>query len=408
MPPDQRFWRKIWETAASARAEDVESLDARIRETVDSLGTPVFWLLGKTQSGKTSIIRALTGDAEAVVGNGFRACTKSSRVYDFPAADDPLIRFLDTRGIGEVNYDPTDDIQQFENESHLLMVVVKAMDHAQKSVLEPLNRIRKTHPSWPVIVIQTCLHEGYPADAMQHADPYPFDKPFQDSAVPADLTRSLLAQREWFRSENTFFVPVDFTNEDDGLPPADYGLNALWKTIETAMPLGLQEMLRQTPEARKMLRDERYRRAQPIITKYMLAAGGAGAVPVPIVDVPLVLSIQAKMFHELANLYGQPMNAQRMAEISSALGLSYLGRLGVRGLLKFIPFAPIGSTVSAIYAGASTYALGNALCVYLTRVCDGDIPDAAALRELYSEEFARARHWLGRRVAKVARGDVAK
>jgi uncharacterized protein (DUF697 family) len=408
MAPNQRFWHRIWEAATSAQIDDGESLDARIQQTVDLLGTPVFWLLGKTQSGKTSVVRALTGDDEAVVGNGFRACTTSSRVYDFPDSDDCLVRFLDTRGVGEVDYDPTDDLQQFENESHLLMVVVKAMDHAQRSVLEPLKRIRKAHPNWPMIVIQTCLHEGYPADAMRHTVPYPFDKPFQDSAVPSDLTRSLLAQREWFRGENIYFVPVDFTHEEDGLPPPDYGLDALWATIETAIPLGLREMLRQTPEARKMLADERYRAAQPIISRYMLAAGGVGAVPVPIVDVPLVLSIQAKMFHELANLYGQPMNAQRMAEISSALGLSYLGRLGVRGLLKFIPFAPIGSTVSAIYAGASTYALGNALCVYLARVRDGDIPDAAALRALYSEEFARARRWLGRRVANVAQGKVTK
>ena len=55
---------------------------------------PVVWLLGKVQSGKTSIVRALTQATDAEIGTGFRACTKTARVFDFPArgADHPLPR----------------------------------------------------------------------------------------------------------------------------------------------------------------------------------------------------------------------------------------------------------------------------------------------------------------------------
>src|ERR1700730_8406486 len=84
---------------------------------------PVVWLLGKVQSGKTSIIRELTQAANAEVGSGFRACTRTARVFDFPS-EAPIIRFLDTRGLGEVAYDPASDIAFCECRSHLLLGVV--------------------------------------------------------------------------------------------------------------------------------------------------------------------------------------------------------------------------------------------------------------------------------------------
>jgi len=37
---------------------------------------PVIWLFGKVQSGKTSIIRALTGAERAQIGGGFKPCTR--------------------------------------------------------------------------------------------------------------------------------------------------------------------------------------------------------------------------------------------------------------------------------------------------------------------------------------------
>src|SRR6266566_4850290 len=65
----------------------------------------VVWLLGKTGAGKTAIIAALTGDARAEIGLGFEPCTRTAAFYDVPR-EAPLLRFLDTRGVGEAGYDP--------------------------------------------------------------------------------------------------------------------------------------------------------------------------------------------------------------------------------------------------------------------------------------------------------------
>src|SRR5512145_1879132 len=85
---------------------------------------PLVWLIGKVQSGKTSIVRTLTGASDAEIGAGFRACTRTARIFDFPA-DVPIVRFLDTRGLGEAAYDASEDIAFSEERAHLILAVVK-------------------------------------------------------------------------------------------------------------------------------------------------------------------------------------------------------------------------------------------------------------------------------------------
>jgi uncharacterized protein (DUF697 family) len=123
-----------------------------------------------------------------------------------------------------------------------------------------------------------------------------------------------------------------------------------------------------------------------------------GAIPVPI-DLPLVLTVQAKMFHAIATVYGQPPGGRWITEIGSALGtgtlVRYLARLASRDALKLLPVPGIGSVAGALFAAASTYALGLTLCAYFSYVVKGDVPDAAALRKLYNEQYREGRRLLG-------------
>src|ERR1700679_966007 len=97
--------------SASAREAEVQ---ARIADARKRAPIPVLWLFGKTQTGKTSIVKFLTGASEAEIGNGFRPCTRFSRTYDFPNPEAPLLTFLDTRGLDEPGYDPTEDLAQLD------------------------------------------------------------------------------------------------------------------------------------------------------------------------------------------------------------------------------------------------------------------------------------------------------
>jgi uncharacterized protein (DUF697 family) len=400
--PTSPTWRPDWQALRRLllhpRVEDT-ALEAALRKAREHQPLPVVWLIGKAQSGKTSIIRALTGSPSAEIGNGFRPCTRTARLYDFPAAA-PVVRFLDTRGLGEVAYDPTEDIRYCESQAHLVLGVVKATDLAQDAVFSVLHAVRHRHPQWPVLIAQTGLHEGYPP-GVDHCLPYPYVHQPWPPAVPSDLGRALLAQREaLFRSGGVrsggrlpgetapVWVPVDLTLPEDGLEPADYGLEALWAAIDTVSNLELRTRL--CGDA--AVRDTFARAAHPHCVGHALAAAAIGALPV--VDLVGVPAVQAKLLHSLAAIYGQHWTARQLYEFLSLLGLgvgaSYLTRLLRRSLVKLVPY--MGQTLGAVWgataSGATTYALGKAACYYFGTRRGGERIDPATLRRVYAEALA--------------------
>lgn len=162
--------KALWRTDAAPPALDAALADLRAK-----VPTPVFWLFGKTQTGKTSIIKFLTGAEDAAIGSGFRPCTRTSRMYPFPTPEAPLLTFLDTRGLDEPGYDPAEDIAAFDQQAHVMVVTAKLTDLAQGNVREALSKVRAANPSRPVVLALTTLHEAYPFQ--QHPQPYPFAHP---------------------------------------------------------------------------------------------------------------------------------------------------------------------------------------------------------------------------------------
>ncbi|MGB5326228.1 MAG: GTPase, partial [Pseudomonadales bacterium] len=107
---------------------------------------PTIWLLGKTGAGKSSIIQKITGQSAIKIGNGFMPCTKSARAFDYPETR-PVVRFMDTRGLGEVEYDPAEDLAALGQASQALLVVMRLRDAEQSAVLDALGQIRKSAKS---------------------------------------------------------------------------------------------------------------------------------------------------------------------------------------------------------------------------------------------------------------------
>ncbi len=358
---------------------------------------PVVWLAGKVQSGKSSIVRALTGCGEAEVGLGFKPCTRTARVFDFPP-EAPVIRFLDTRGLGEAGYDPAEDIAVCEGRAHIILAVMKALDHDQGAVLGVVRAARTRHGSWPVAVAQTSLHEAY-APGAGHILPYPFGEGWElapaATGAPPALARGLAAQRRLFEtvpgSGAIAFAPIDFTREGDGFEPRNYGLDALIETLRRTAPEGLAASLE---AARGEAGSERMRRARPHIAGYAIAAGAADAAPgVGLVAVP---GVQAKMLHSLARIYGVRWDRRALAEFAAALGagtaMKALSAFGIRELIKFIPVygQTAGAAAAAAASFAMTFALGQAACAFLERRRSGPVaPGAlkAAYRDALDEAF---------------------
>jgi uncharacterized protein (DUF697 family) len=113
---------------------------------------------------------------------------------------------------------------------------------------------------------------------------------------------------------------------------------------------------------------------------------------IPLAGLPLVLAVQAKLFHSIASIYGLELTSRLFAEFTTLIGTGVgIGLLG-RELLKLVPV--YGWAVAGAYSGAMTYALGKAFCLYLHGVKRGALPDQASLKQTYNEAFSHARQFL--------------
>ena len=398
------MWSKLQEILLRPRADKTEVRE-RLARLRDEMPVPVLWLLGKAQSGKTSIIRAMTGSSVAEIGDGIEPCTRTARLYEFPDNEAPLLGFLDTRGLGESSYDATEDLRVFDRRAHALVIVVKAMDHAQGAVLDAARLFLRRSSGRPIIVAQTTLHEGYPSQDSPHSQPYPFADAGSAEDVPKELTRSLAAQRALFAELHPTirFVPVDFTLPDDGYHPVFYGVDAFWAALEDALPAGMLAAARCAGDLGRALGGTYARAAHPHVIGHATAAAAAAVVPVPLIDLPLTTLVQAKMFQSIASIYRRPLSREVLAEFGSTLGVGLLTRFGQRQLLKLVPI--YGPAASALLTGATTYALGMTLCAYYDRIHTGAAVDPALLRELYAERFEQGKQLLRDTVASFGKSE---
>ena len=392
-----------------------EQFEQQRNELLKKIPVPVFWLFGKTGSGKSSIIRFLTGTTQAEIGNGFQPQTRTSFQYDFPSSTEPLVRFLDTRGLGEVGYDPAEDLKAFDSSTHVVIVVARVMDHALAEIIEPLRAIRTARPSRPIVLALTCLHEAYPFE--QHPDPDPFVVSREpkvtrpegtstetssdgDSEVVRSSTRSSslalhpALQRSLREHEDRFaglvdrIVPIDFTQPEEGFQDSHFGGPRLQETLIELLPAACRQALFHLDDVRSSLRDLTAKKAMPTILTYSSLAATSAASPLPWVDIPVVMALQTRLVYVLADLYDQKMNAELLAKMAGAVGGRLAIRFAVKAPLKFVPF--LGQTANAAMAFAYTFSLGKACCWYFGEMRNGHVPSSEDLNNVWAEQLQEA------------------
>jgi uncharacterized protein (DUF697 family) len=337
---------------------------------------PTLWLLGKTGSGKSSIIQKMTGQTAAEIGNGFMPCTKDTHAYDFPE-DLPIIRFMDTRGLGEVEYDPADDLAVLGKASQALLVVMRLRDGEQSAVLDALklirqsaSRIRREH----IIVVHTCVTEIS-------------DEHDRHRAV---AEKQALVKKVWGTSVNSCEVDF-FETEDEGVLN-DLGSDLLDAQISAILPelsLWLKKYEHEDAE------QANFDRLSTEVLWYAGVAAGSDAIPaVGLFSVP---AIQGKMLHSLAQEYGIEWDMRSFAEFTGALGASallwYGVSLGGRELVKLIPVygQTVGTALAVSVSYGSTYAIGRAACSYLYHKKTNTPLDEHALKDIYKKSVKQGK-----------------
>jgi len=327
---------------------------------------PTLWLVGKTGAGKSTFIQTITGLSSVEVGNGFAPCTKTAQAYDYPQ-DKPLVRFLDTRGLGEADYDPEADLDEIGQLGHALVVVMKADDPEQSAVLSALKKIKQKNKIKHLLLIHSAVL----------------------LSAEKDRTRQIAYNEHQVKAvwgDDVKAVAVDFETEDGSV----YHYDELVSALEEMLPVvGIIADVK----GHKSVEEANF----DTVKKEVLWYSGTSAATdlLPAVGIVTVPAIQAKLLHSLANQYGVKWDKRAFSELIGTLGSSFALRYGLkfgtRELVKFIPV--YGQTVGAIAAAAmsfgATYGLGRVACYYFYHKRRGEDVSTEDMQNLYKDAFKK-------------------
>jgi len=366
-----------------------EAQIAEILATVRSqLPTTEALLMGKPQSGKSSIVRGLTGVSAEIVGQGFRPHTQHTERYAYPSGDLPLIIFTDTVGLGDVNQNTQGiiqeligDLQQKSHRARVLILTVKINDFATDTLRQIAGQLRQQYPDIPCLLAVTCLHEVYPPGTADHRA-YPPDDP--------EVNRAFTAIQEAFSGLSNRAVLIDFTLEEDGYTPVFYGLEAFSNSLAELLPEAEAQAIYQLldqgvgEQLGNLYRDA----ARRYILPFAIMAATLAAVPLPFATMPVLTTLQVSMVGLLGKLYGQTLTPSQAGGVVSAIAGGFLAQAVGRELIKFLP--GFGSAIAASWAAAYTWALGEGACVYFGDLMGGKKPDPQKIQSVMQEAFKAA------------------
>lgn len=137
--------------------------------------------------------------------------------------------------------------------------------------------------------------------------------------------------------------------------------------------------------------------ANSIIKNHMVWSMGAGFIPVPIADFFAISAIQLDMIRQMCKLYDIDFKETEGKALITSLTGAGLARIGAKSVIKFIPGigSVLGGVTLAVFAGASTYALGEVFKKHFETGGTFLDFDPSRLKTYYDEKFEK-----GKQIAK--------
>ncbi len=161
-------------------------------------------------------------------------------------------------------------------------------------------------------------------------------------------------------------------------------LSAAEATEETGAEVGVEELCHETKVAK----------ASEIIKRNMLWSAGAGVLPVPVLELVAVTTVELKLVKELADLYetGYRKDLAKAAVLSliGSLGSATLGKMLAMSSLRAIPVLGHAVAVASVpaFAAAVTYAIGRVFVAHFETGGTLLDFDSTKVREYFRNEFA--------------------
>lgn len=382
----------------------------QLMEGIDNHRPPKIFVMGRTGTGKSSLINALCGAYVAPVGD-IRSCTLDAEPYECKDSGRPLMEVLDTRGIGELTaLDPISAekkiIQQIKEFSpDVALLVLDAGDRSDmiKTDAEFMKKVSKEYYSinkveLPIVVVLNKCDQIYPIEYNDNKIKNINEAVQRDKEAIATIRLKVAhiiavsSYLEWKTPDGNFISVEDINS----LPKCDienlqiardgrYQIEELLDILgDSILDSGAKMGLRMASR----LNDVVKRLAKQLNKIFSGLSMAVATTPIPGSDIYVLIAIQSILVYLIVLLSGREASLDTAKEfvfsMGGVAGAGYIFRLTSQQLTKFanIVFPGAGSTVSALIASGGTGAIGNAAIAYYI---DGKLIDEV------SKEFKKSR-----------------
>lgn len=336
--------------------------------------TPTLTVCGGTGAGKSSLVNALVhADVQAV---GVTPTTREAREHAARFGSIPVY-LMDTPGMGEASRheEYAAHLREILPLTDILLWVVGYDNRALELDVRLLREVRGLAPQTPLLILGNAVDR-----ATRGFDPTTFDPLGGTSPAEKAVGGWLGYLRETF----AFAAPADVlpcaAGEYSGDTARQYNLPAVSARIEQLLPEALR--LRWLAEERSQ--QDKHAKAQKMILAATAVAGGIGLVPLPVADMPFIITTQVALILSLCTLYGRAFSADTARSLVLAALSAVAGPMAFQALSKLVPI--LGSAVGAGVAAACTYAVGTVTHRILEGGLEFELDSfKAAVRDVFDE-----------------------
>lgn len=340
----------LWDMIRSAGGHlPLAVWEERLTEVRKTLGRFNIIVAGRTGVGKTTLIGAIFGEE---VGNTLmgRPRTRGRIWYPLDAGEADVLRLCDTEGLEMERYEET--LDGLKREIEVRNSSSDPFDHIHVAWLcidEPSLTVQPGEEA----LVKLLTREGIPVIVVLT----------KAGMAPAfvETVKTILPDANAIIRVRAAPIGIE------GQSFAQMGLGELMRATEDAIPNAVEAAWH---VASRNL-EANVKRSEIFVRRAAVAAGAAGAAPIPLADAAGVFGVQVGMIIAVSLNMGVKLKRSDLRAMAvtllGALGLTAGGRFIAGQFAKLVPGLGTiaGSAVTGTTAAALTYGLGRAYLEYL-------------------------------------------